>query len=202
MKKKAMKTLPKKYSFLKMRIEAANFNPEDIRKKFVEALWKNFPECHKEEKLYVAATKDYESFKAFCRAAFKEIKDADYYRTYIEFPFMGTASCCGVHELSFCDFETSGKANNPTKKVLLALLYGFADSYGKYYYLKYFDNGAVTNFDDVDDYEDEWGNTRIDGPEVFKVLKNLGWKCTGRFINPNHSWPNYEMSANYGEDTR
>lgn len=202
MKKKAMKTLPKKYSFLKMRIEAANFNPEDIRKKFVEALWKNFPECHKEEKLYVAATKDYGSFKAFCQAAFKAIQAADYYKNNVEFPFMSTVSCCGVHELSLCDFDTKGKANNPTKKVLLALLYGFADFYGKYYYLKYFDNGAVNKFDDVDDYEDEWGHTSIDGPEVFKVLKKLGWKCTGRFINPNHSWPNYEMSANYGEDTR
>lgn len=37
------------------------------------------------------------------------------------------------------------------------------------------------------------------GRKYLTVLKELGWKCTAKFMNVNHNWMNFEMSAHYGD---
>lgn len=204
-----MKKMPKKYSFLEMKIEAGEFNPQEMRKTFLEALYENFPEVKVAKDLKKGADEDYASFKDVCKAYYTFFRKEKYYGRYADTAIVDSGSCCGVHELSFCDYALTTKAETNTKKILLALVAGFADTYQTYFYLKYYDSGEVHRSDHGGDYDDEYDDDyseeyvdHLPGPAIFAELQKLGWKCTGRFINPNHDWPNYEMSANYGEDTR
>lgn len=203
-----MKKMPKKYSFLEMKIEVGEFNPKDMRKTFIDALYANFPEAGVDKALKKGASDDYKSFKDVCRCFATFFRKHEYYGRYAENAVVDSTTCCGVHELSFMDYAVTGKVDTNTKKILLALTGGFADTYGSYFYLKYYDSGETNIYEreaDGDDWDDDYEEEFVDnltGPEVFAELQKLGWKCTGRFINPNHDWPNYEMSANYGVDAR
>ena len=178
--------MPTKYSFLNYKIQAGKFDGYVLRKNLIDSARKEFPADIKKAVDKETLANAYLSFgglKKFCQMVSifweekpEEEEDSNYFGD--EDLFTESASCCGCCELVClaCDY----------KDIVAQIIqsYGikrrYADELSQY--VKYYDNGD-------------------DGAKKLGILKRLGWKCTGIFINANHDWPNYEFSANYGDVT-
>lgn len=175
------KKIPTKSSTFQPTIQIGNFNSELLRKKFLNACMKELKITLTVEQI-TSGEKDWVGFKAALKILCDKMPVTDKWADEDDDKFSGypsfesCATCCGVDELT--ELPSSRKA------ILLVILKSFIrpnyyeDQMGPY--LKYYHN-------------------LTEGQERFKVLKDLGWRCTGIFKNINHGWHNYEYSAYYGD---
>lgn len=181
--KKSLKKKPTTptYSPLPYRIQTANFDPEKLRLKLLKAFTKSF-KIAAEQKELEAASKTFKDFKTFCTKLCKKKFEVGYVSSIYE-----GGSCCGLSELTFMDMDfdcEEDKGLSTRQAVLKGVV--LANSNIGYNspttFMKYYDNDQLNS-----------------GRKYLTVLKELGWKCTAKFMNNNHNWLNFEMSAHYGD---
>ena len=170
------------YSPLPYRIQTANFDPEKLRLKLLKAFTKSF-KIKAEQKELEEASKTFEAFQTLCTKLYKKKFDVGYVSSVYE-----GGSCCGLSELTFADMDFDCDDNlsdlSLRNKVLKGVVLANANiGYNSpTTFMKYYDNDQLNS-----------------GRKYLTVLKELGWKCTAKFMNVNHNWLNFEMSAHYGD---
>lgn len=182
--KKSLKKKPTKptYSPLSYRIQTANFDPEKLRLKLLKAFTKSFG-IEVTQKELEEASKTFKDFKTLCTKLCRMKFDVNYVESIYE-----GGSCCGLNELTFRDIDDwydDPVTELPARKAVLkgVVLANSTVGYNSpTTFMKYYDNDQLDQ-----------------GRKYLTVLKELGWKCTAKFMNVNHNWLNFEMSAHYGD---
>lgn len=176
-----------------MTIGKAEFNPKEMRLTFLAALGDVLPSA-KSNKVdaQAAATGTWNDFTKHIGKLLATNRRRGYEP-------IDSSTCCGVSEMSFEGYydydaedidEEAGEDVLTEEHVYQNVVIKLASAFNSYKvnpYFKYYNNGQA-----------EADNCGQKPEHIFKALEKLGWVCTAKFINTNHNWFNYEMTAYYG----